>query len=578
MKTIFTPLSVLILSMIGTTAFAIPAKIGTTSYRQPDGTTINIRKVGNGELHLTTTEDGIILTQDNDGFYRLARIDDHGFIVSTGVKPQEAASSLDAVTRIEDIDISLIKSTRNISTRDADQWGMGLYRNKYPTTGNPRVPVFLVEFPEVQFSTSYDPVEYFNKLCNGDESGDPENDISIRKYFEDQSQGKFSPQFDIYGPVLLPREMSYYGGNYGQGWDVCAHYMVSHAATILDDEVDFSPYDEDGDGNIDFVYVIYAGFGEHRQGGENSVWPHAGDLQRQADFKKVDDLWFKNYACSNELIDENTPEGICTFAHEYSHIIGLPDLYTVDMFIDPRDFTPGQYSLMDYGVYNNDGLTPPNYSAYERNALKWDEPILFDRPMSVELDQISTGQYGLITTNKPEEFFLVENRQLEGWDKYLPGHGLLIWHIDFQESKFTNNIVNKDPAHLYVDVVRANNETSFAKMSDGFPFPGTTGNTSFTPETTPAMVTWKGVAVDFPITDIIEKDGILYFDVAGGDPHKGDDTGIAGLETDSKGIYTVYNLSGIKLFETTDSMRLQALPKGIYIVNGKKTILPSVRK
>lgn len=549
-------------------AWSIPAKIGTQTLQQPDGTTINVRMTGNGNLHFVTTEDGRLLTQDENGFYTFARINEKGLIESLGIKPGETLKNPQSATKVGDPEFNQFVTTRSEELEEKEgplQWGMGKYSDKYPTQGNPRVPIFLVEFEEQKFGDFYDPKEYFDKLANGDGTEEGDN-ASIRKYFEDQSRGKFSPRFDIYGPITLPREMSYYGGNYGQGWDVCAHYMVSHAATILDDEVDFSPYDEDGDGNIDFVYVIYAGYGEHRQGGEDTIWPHAGDLYRQADFKKCDGLWFKKYACSNELIEENLPEGICTIVHEYSHIIGLPDVYTVDMVIDPRDFTPGQYSIMDYGVYNNDGLTPPNYSAYELNALQWEEPIVLDKPMSVTLEEIGVGKYCLIKTPEEKEFFLVENRQPVGRDAYLPGHGMLIWHIDYQENMFTNNIINFDPSHLLVDVVRANNETSFAKMAEGFTFPGTTGKTAFTAETDPAMVTWKGKAVDVPITNIEEKDGLILFDVMGGG------AGISSIAPDFDGRYMVYNSHGVKVLDTDDESRIMALPKGLYIINGKKIL------
>ena len=561
--------SIVLISLgISISALSIPARIGTSTIQQPDGTFLNVRMFGNGNFHFVTTEDGMLLIQDEKGFYNYAKINENGLIESLDVRPGKLQNHPNLATKLGDTDLDKLVSTRTEETEEMDtvpQWGMGKYNDKYPTVGSPRVPIFLVEFPEQKFADFYDPVNYFERLANGDGTEEGDNE-SIRKYFEDQSRGKFSPKFDVLGPVTLPREMSYYGGNYGQGWDVCAHYMVSHAATLLDDDVDFSHYDQDNDGFVDFVYIIYAGYGEHRQGGENAVWPHAGDLQRQADFKKVDGLWLKNYACSNELIDETHVEGINAFVHEYSHIIGLPDLYTVDMTVDPRDFTPGQYSIMDYGVYNNDGLTPPNYSAYELNALKWEEPIILDHPMSVILEEIGIGKYGLIKSPVNEEFFLVENRQPVGRDAFLPGHGMLVWHVDYQTNKFTNNIVNRDQDHLYVDVVRANNEKSFSSMAEGFTFPGTTGKTSFTYETEPAMVTWKGEPVEFPITNIEERDGLIYFDISGGDQ-----SGL--LNTENECFFVVYNIQGIKLMVTSDKNNLETLPKGLYIINGKKVLL-----
>ncbi|MCH5218912.1 MAG: hypothetical protein J1F07_10275, partial [Muribaculaceae bacterium] len=193
--------------------------------------------------------------------------------------------------------------------------------------------------------------------------------------------------------------------------------------------------------------------------------------------------------------------------------MGLPDLYHTTN--SNAEYTPGEYSVLDYGPYNNEGRTPPNYGAYERNAMGWNEPIMLDENMTVTLNNISSGEFGLIPTSKTSEFFLLENRQLEGWDKYLPNHGLLIWHIDYVKSVFDNNVVNNTRSHQYVDIVEANNNPDY-DYAEGFTFPGTTGKNSFTSETVPALKDWSGNAIDLPVTDISEHDGLITFDVAGG--------------------------------------------------------------
>ena len=618
MNKLSTILTVSAVALGGLSAFAIPAKIGLTPYKQPDGTTINIRVVGNGDLHFTTTEDGTLLIQDKDGFYRYAQLGVDNRLSSTGINA--VAGNYSKGLKLDANIISKMR-TNKAATR-APQEGMGMYKTNYPTKGNPKVPVILVEFQDLKFSEGYDVKEYYNEMTNGENFTDQGTPGSVAKWFNDQSNGEFVPKFDIYGPVTLPKEVSYYGENQGLGQDQFAHYMVSDALKILDPDVDFSQYDEDGDGDIDFVYIFYAGMGENRGNGEDTVWPHAGYIKGDGDFVMVDGVWGNYYACSNELIKEGEREGISAFIHEYSHIMGLPDLYPSDPDIIARgnwDYTPGQYSILDYGVYNNDGRTPPNYTSYERNALKWGAPIEIEGAATIVADELSSGEFYLIKTPKVSEFYLLENRQQTGWDEALPYHGLLIWHIDYVRSAFENNSVNNNKDHQYVELIKANNEIYFGhpvENQTGYPFPGTANVTEFTANTTPAMLTWSGYDFDMPITNIREKEGYIIFDVKGGDPNwedpfEGneepgtpdvddpenpdnddpqlpdvdepenpdidepvipDTSGIYGISADENGLFTVYGFDGVKK-STGTAEAVKNLPKGFYIINGKKVVV-----
>lgn len=549
--------------------FAIPPKLGTINYYQPDGSTIGIQFHGVRDNHVITTEDGTIIKEGQDGFYYVANLDSQGRLFPSDVRAKGKGmdSGLIFNKEIE----RKISEFRQINTRGTES-GKGMYKTNYPTTGNPKVPVILVEFQDVKFSDKYDPKAYFTEMINGDNFTLHDSPGSLKKYFEDQSRGKFIPQFDIYGPVMLPEKMEYYGKNAGI-MDSFSHYMVSHSLKILDPDVDLSQYDENNDGDIDFVYIIYAGYGENRGAGENTIWPHAGLIKGDGDFCLVDGKWGNNYACSNELNYENDePEGMCAFLHEYSHIIGLPDLYTTDVYSLHRQ-TPGPYSVMDYGVYNNDGKTPPNYTAFERNALQWDEGFELKPETTVELEEISSGQFGVILTSDSNEFFLFENRQLTGWDKYLPNHGMLIWHIHFNDYAFSNNQVNIHPDHQYVDLIEANDnpgfDIDFPENCKGFVFPGSSNNTEFTPDSTPAFLTWSNEDLKLPITNIKETDsGIITFDVAGGK-----NNGILDIETDSHGNYHIYKITGENFKVTNNHNIFKSIGKGIYIINGKKVLI-----
>lgn len=496
----------------GTSAIlsAMPAMRGLRTIEQPDGTVIEIRVVGDENMHFTTLADGTLIQQDVDGFYRIAKIDADGAVVSAGHDLSLISKGIkltDAL--IQDVQSMRIKST--VSRRRAPQTGMGLAESKYPIIGSTKGLIIMVQYTDVKFNTSYDAKSYFNDMINGENFTQYGGTGSALAYFTEQSGGKFTPSFDVYGPVTLPYSQSYYGRNDRYGNDVNAHLMVSHAMDILDGDVDFSQYDTDGDGIIDNVYIFYAGQGEADYGGSNTVWPHSWDVRAGGVNKKYDGVTVARYACSNEW-DQRKPDGVGTFVHEFSHVMGLPDLYNTTA---SAEYTPGSYSVLDYGPYNNDGRTPPNYGAYEKNAMGWYEPIMLDNALSVTLHSIKSGEFGLMPTEKITEFFLFENRQKEGWDAYIPGHGMLIWHIDYNKDIFVSNKVNNTKNHQYVDIVEASNITSY-NLAAGYTFPGTRNVTSFTSETTPALKSWSGMAIDYPITDIAENDGVITFDVAGG--------------------------------------------------------------
>lgn len=486
--------------LAGSLAFAKPAMRGTRTITQPDGTSINIRIIGDENMHFTLSEDGSILHRDANGFYQFGRIDSDGAIV-----PSNTA------VNISEINMEMLRANRK-SPRRAPQTGLGLVKNTYPNMGSPKGLIILVEYSDVKFNDSYDGTEYFNDMINGENFAQYGGTGSARAYFKEQSGGKFIPSFDVYGPITLPQQQSYYGKNDRYGNDTNPAEMVTDALDILDPAVDFSQYDTDGDGLIDNIYIFYAGQGEASYGDENTVWPHSWDVRYEGITKWVDGVQVANYACSNEW-ERNKPDGLGTFVHEFSHVMGLPDLYNTE---DPTAlYTPGDYSVLDSGNYLNDSRTPPNYSAYEKNAMGWYEPIMLDGPMSVTLQEISSGDFGLIPTSKTFEFFLLENRQLTGWDKYLPNHGMLIWHIDYVENVFMMNEVNNTKNHQYVDIVEANNSPNYINAK-GFTFPGTSRKTEFSSSTRPALQEWSGGYIDLPITGITESDGLISFDVAGG--------------------------------------------------------------
>lgn len=501
---------------------AVPAKRDLRTLTQPDGSTIQVRRVGDEFSHYLITSDGMLLSRNAvTGAYEYARVTTGGTLVSTGVQASDPSRRPESERRLATRLSGEVEALRAAAAprRASAQNGMGRFTCTFPRIGDVNVLVILVEYKDVKFTLD-NPQEYFGAMLNEEGFSQYGGTGSCKQYFRDNSGDQFRPHFDLYGPVTLPSNRAYYGGNDIYGSDRHPEAMVSESCLLLDAEVDFSRYDNDGDGFVDNVYVIYAGQGEASYGPEDSVWPHSWNLTSACVDLNLDGVTIDRYACSNEW-DQERPDGMGTFVHEFGHVIGLPDLYTTDYDASAYYLTPGTWSVMDYGPYNNEGRTPPAYSAYERNAMTWLDPRLLSGPETVTLEDIQTSNDAcMITTATPTEFFLFENRQQTGWDTYLPGHGMLIWHVDFDQDVFDANTVNNSRYHQYVDIVEAG---GYADNADpdvlaAYPWPGTSLATSFTASGTPAFKDWAGNPIQLPLTDITEADGVITFNVAGGTP------------------------------------------------------------
>lgn len=518
-------------------AMAVPAKRVTFTATQPDGTQLTLTRAGD-EFHkyFLTADRKMVVGNATDGYY-FAAVGASGRIEASKVKAADAADR-DAEQRsyaasMSQLDLASAAARSREASRRAPrkgsrslapranaaypQQGIGLFPNAtYPRTGSPKGLIILVEYSDVKFNTSYNAGAYFKNMLTQPGFSQYGATGSAIDWFTDASNGQFTPDFQVYGPVTLPNTQAYYGANDAAGDDEHAHEMVIDGCKLLDDQVNFKDFDTDGDGYVDNVFVFYAGQGEASYGSENTVWPHQWDLESGKAALTLDGVTISRYACTNEW-EQSKPDGVGTFIHEFSHVMGLPDLYHTE---DQVVYTPWDYSVLDYGPYNNDGRTPPTYSAFERNAMGWADITVLDKtPASLSLEEIqkSNAAY-LIPTSKDTEFFLLENRQLTGWDAYIPGHGMLIWHVDYDASTWHDNAVNNTKSHQRVDIEEANGNPNAESLSTmaGYPFPGTSGKTSFTDTTSPNMKTWSGAPLNMPVTNIAEADGVITFDLCGG--------------------------------------------------------------
>lgn len=564
-------IAVVALAAAPAVASAIPAPPFAHKVTQPDGTVLEIRLVGDENGHfMVTADDNMPVVKTAEGFFFATENNLSSGILAANAASRNAAqlgfaASFDraAFDRTISDNFAATMARRypqNVAARVPEPEDM-LINHTYPTSGKLNGLVILVDFPDKKFSVE-DPVAFFNDHMNKDGHNANGATGSAAEYYRAASFGKLDIKFDVYGPVTLPNSFKYYGQNDRSGMDRYAYLMAVHAGQLLDEEVDFSPYDQDGDGEVDNVTIIYAGEGEATAyptdpDAEDYVWPHSYDIEYSkldpADIT-FDGVKFNHYICMNEWDRANSrtprPAGIGLFCHEFGHALGLPDLYMTSYSGD-MSATPGQWSIMDQGSYNNGMHTPPLMSSYERYTLGWVSPIVIDKPMDAEL-KANSGKCYVVETDRANEFFMFECRTKDDdsnvWDSYLKASGLMVWHIDFSKRNWTYNNLNNDAKHQRIDLVEA--DGSYGPYSySGDLFPGANDlYTEFTAETYPAFLSWNEVDPGFPLTEIAydKATHTVTFKVAGG----GEKDGIADIDADNNNAPVEYfNLQGRRVAE-----------------------------
>ena len=448
-------LLVLSLSLWAVTATPYPFEVTL-----PNGQTMTVRLVGDEYHAYYTTLDGTPLRRLDNGY----------FVEDQTVKEQFPA---------------IASARRNAAIRPRANAAT------FPLQGSPKSLVLLVGFKDLPFAQKN---EDFNALLN--ESGYAYNNAtgSCRDYFIAASDSIFQPQFDVYGPFTLSENMEYYGKEEGDSHDRNPYQMIIEACQLAANSgVDFDEYDTDNDGVLDNVFVYYAGHNQAEGASSNTIWPHKSNVSWKD--VRVDGKLLATYACTSEYSGSGGTRraSIGTFCHEFGHVLGLPDLYDTDY----KYYTVSNWSIMCSGNYNNNGRTPPTYSAYERFYLGWLKPQqllekgqYFLQPLQTYNSAylIADGIHNLLGSSpSPKEFFLLEYRTKTGWDAYLPGQGMLVWHIDYSAAAWAENTPNNGPNFLRIHMEEANgitwkerNNSESGKASD--PYPGTQNVRTFIPK------------------------------------------------------------------------------------------------
>lgn len=502
--------SILGMMLFAGNAMAVPAKRIEREMEGSDGTRLNLTLVGDEHYNYYITSDGVAVTEDAAGNFVYALPGEKGVLASS-VKAHEASdrqpSELEFIRKINSD--TFVKSARRARSLHNVVARKGM--SAFPSRGEVRGLVILAEFSDLSFSSRQANAD-FMRAMNEEGYSDYDASGSARDYFMSQSNGVFQPHFDVVGPVKLPNTQAFYGQNGIDGTtDPNADEMIFDACRQCKDIVDFSKYDYDNNGEVDLVFVVYAGYNEAQGGGKNTVWPHAWDISQGGKILRLNGKKIGRYACTSELkgYEGSVPDGIGTFCHEFSHCLGLPDIYDTNY---AGYVGMGAWDLMDAGSYNNSSRTPAGYSAYEREAVGWLEiPELTEPKTGLSLENIleHNEAYKIVSPYNVNEYYTLENRQNVGWDAYLPGHGLLISHIDYDEGVWDSNTVNTPRSgHPHLQIVPANGQFS---MLEGAAYPGISGNDVFSHFSYPASTLYTGDILNAPVTDILESDGRITF-------------------------------------------------------------------
>lgn len=478
--------------------------------------------------------------------------------------------------------------------------------------GSPKIPVILVQFPNKKFisglgtyinekgervnnecKTAEDArkvVSFYDKYCNG-EGGESSYYKgagcygAISEYFRDQSAGRFTPKFVVLGPVTLDNNYEYYGANNSAGNDKNkpAFYYDS-VSKIIAENINWSDFDNDGNGSVDMAVFIYAGPGENGSDDEDYLWP-----QERPDGGSQGGVSFGCYACCNEVYNDKT-DGIGGFVHEMSHAMGLPDFYDTNYVAYGMDY----WDIMDSGCYCDNSYTPCNYTTYERDFMGWTPLVTLSPGSSQTITLYPTsldGQgYKIVNPENENEYYVIENRQNIGWDIKLGNgndvnkmHGMMVTHVDYKKSFWTSNIVNTVKSHQRMTIIPADgtldsymyvdSDKMFQKYMEsamGDLFPGIRNMTELTGEHAYVFTNTGDYPhqMNQPLTDITEhEDGTITFTFCG------DVTAISSLFANTEENVPVYNSAGIMVCYTTiEYGKPTSLPShpGIYIVKGKK--------
>ena len=600
-----------VLSLCAAMTFAIPAKKSWKVVSQSDGTTIKVSQAGDEHLHYYITEDNVPIYKAADNRYCYLTIE-NGKLHNSGVLAHESAARSAKELQVMNTIHDLAPIARQMAAKKRSAAKRCVRPDRLPSKddisvfkGSKKALVILAAFSDKSFSKGDDAiVKFYDEVLN--QEGYSQNGAagSVHDYFKDMSRGEFDLTFDIVGPVKVSKSATYYGGPSPimGGADHIGEF-ITEAIKKADEkcDIDWKKYDWDDDGEVEQVFVLYAGYGQATGGPTGTIWPNAWTLDEALQNSdgnggfSIDGVFINQYACSNELyLDSGTvPMGLGVFCHEFSHCMGLPDMYDTNYGSTP---TMGDWDLLAGGSYNGPqgiGWCPAGWTSYERAYAGWLELTELKAGDIIKgmtsLEEADGKAYVIYNDNHKDEYYLLENHKGMGWDKYTPENGLLIIHVDYDKDLFDNNIVNSKgeftPAEGY-DRYFTNDHPRMAPFSRvrsiqndtyfyTYPMDAPRGAVdSLTDTSKPAAELYNALAdgsklMGKPVYNIEkDDDGNISFTFMTKEKETDAIQDIAMAE-DTTGDDTVYDITGKKAGRIGD-IKNGSLKAGIYIIGGKR--------
>ena len=588
------------LMLCSLTSWAAKAESIPVQVRQADGTIITVILRGDEHINWYTTLDGVLLVQSEDNNYYIGQVERSGKLIATKQLAHEALSRSQAernliakqdkekffayVNKIaEESENAYDKTPLTRGPIIDTEWGGIPY---FPHTGSPKALVILAEFQDTTFTIQDTKNVFTNYLMNEGHFTDTrynqdKNYKGVRGYFKDCSYGKFTPTFDVVGPVKLPKPQAIYGAGQNDRVDL----LIADACSAVDGTVNFADYDANGDGLVDLVYVIYAGHSANVTGNKvTDIWPKSGTVNISNTF---DGKSIRRFGVSNELAglenkakDKETINGIGLFCHEFSHTLGLPDIYAYHTDAENQDDQGMEYwDIMDGGTGIRGGRIPASYLAWEREVMGWMNIDELKNDSTINnLKTIDNGgkAYKIVNSKNKNEYIVLQSIQKgawnQGWGNGTYGKGLLVYRISYQSDKvnifdYPNNIKGKPrviPIPADGKILAAANTggllSTYVQQLNGDPYPYNGKNRIDN------FKMYDRSILNKSIFDIVENDAARYvsFKFKNNETNGIQAPSIFERSTSDNRIYT---LDG--RYVGTDA---SILPHGIYIQNNKKFV------
>ena len=587
------------LMLCSLTSWAAKAESIPVQVRQADGTVITVILRGDEHINWYTTLDGVLLVQGEDNNYYIGQVERNGKLIATKQLAHEALSRSQAernliakqdkekffayVNKIAEESENAYDKTPLTRGPIIDTGWRGV--PYFPHTGSPKALVILAEFQDTTFTIQNTKTVFTNYLMNEDHFtekhyGQNQNYKGVRGYFKDCSYGKFTPTFNVVGPVKLPKEQTYYGAGSDN-----IKALIEDACSAVDGMINFADYDANNDGIVDLVYVIYAGHSANIGGNKTTdIWPKSGTVTIS---KKLDGKNIRRYGVSNELAglenktkDKETINGIGLFCHEFSHTLGLPDIYAYRTSAENQDDQGMEFwDLMDGGTGVRGGRVPASYLAWEREVMGWMKIDELKENCEINnLKSIDNGgkAYKIVNPKNSNEYIVLQSIQKgpwnQGWGDGTYGKGLFAYRISYPSGKvnvfdYPNNVKGKPrviPIPADGKILAAANAGGKLNVytaqlnGDLYPYNGNNKINNFK--------MYDGTILNKSIFDIVENDAARYvsFKFKNNETNGIQAPSIIERSTSDNRIYT---LDG--RYVGTDA---SILPHGIYIQNNRKFV------